>query len=83
MLGHAVRNTLHIGMFMGESSQATDDWKGRETPIHTHSPAQTLLATAQCCSFPLARKKPQLKVRREWETCNAMMWRRRLGNKCK
>lgn len=32
MLGHAARNTLHIGMFMGENSQATDDRKGRETP---------------------------------------------------
>ena len=39
MLGHASRNTFHIGMFTGENGQATDDWKGRATPsthIHLH-----------------------------------------------
>lgn len=31
MLQHTARNTLYVGMFMGETSQVTDDWKGRET----------------------------------------------------
>lgn len=30
MLGHAVRNTFHLGMFMGENKQVTDDRKAEK-----------------------------------------------------